>query len=128
VLECVIDGEIQVCMTLVRRRRTADIDLSPLRQGQTDVDLIKAAPVMMLAWRLKGDTTGCNAPKSLLQPRDMFEYAVAEQFARVHSLEIDMHGAFHIQTPTMANAGGRSDAGERLPLNDIFLPRNLYGA
>ena len=76
----------------------------------------------MLAWRLNGDTTGGNAPKSLLQPCDMFEHAVAEQLTRVHSLEIDMHGAFHIQTPIMATAGSQNDAGEWLPVNEIFQP------
>jgi hypothetical protein len=80
---------------------------------------------MMLAWRLNGDTTGSNAPKSLLQPCDMFNHAVAEQPTRVHSLEIDMHGAFHIQTPMTATEGP-TDAGERLPMNEIFQHRDLY--
>jgi hypothetical protein len=73
---------------------------------------------MMLAWRLNGDATGGNAPKSLLQPGDMFDHAVAEQLARVHSLEIDMYGAFHILTP-MTPTEGPTDAGER----DFSAPR-----
>jgi hypothetical protein len=55
----------------------------------------------------------------------MFEHAVAEQFVRVHSLEIDMRGAFHVQTPMMTTAGGPTEADERLPLGEIFHRREL---
>jgi hypothetical protein len=127
-LECIIDSEIRVRMALVRGRGAADVDLSPLRQRQTNIDLIKAARAMMFAWRLDDDATGGDAPKSLLKPCNMFEHAVAEQLARVHSLEIDMHGDFHIQTPMTATAGGPTDAGERLPVNETFQRRDLYDA
>jgi hypothetical protein len=124
-LECIIDREIRVCMTFVSRRCAADIDLSPLRQGQPDIDLVQAASVMMFGWRLDGDATGGDTAKSLLKAREMFEHAVAEQFVRIHSLEIDMHGAFHVQTPMMTTAGGPTEAEKRLPLGEIFHRREL---
>src|SRR6516164_6247287 len=101
VLEGIIDGELQIGMALVRRRRTRDIDFATVRKRQMNVHLIETAGAVVPTRRLQHDPAGCYSTATFFQRSDMPLDRSPDIRSRPHALKIDFNRCLHGSSPSM---------------------------
>src|SRR5215467_5403819 len=99
-LECIVESKMNVRMPLIQTWRTPDVDLLPVRERQTDVDLVEAASAVVFARCLHHHPAGGYAPEAILEAGNVLGNHCAQGLARLHSLEVDLDGALHADRPT----------------------------
>lgn len=95
-LECVIDRECQVGMSLVRLRGSSNIDLAAIGEREPDVDLIEPPGPVMAAGPLEHDPTGSHSIVTALQVFYVLDDGIPEFRGPIHALKIDFDRCFHI--------------------------------
>src|SRR5579863_5593361 len=67
VLESVVDGKCQVGMSLVVRGSSFHVHLAAVRKRETNIDLVKSAPAVMLTRPLQDDSARRHTTPPLLK-------------------------------------------------------------
>lgn len=66
-LEGIVDCKRVVSISFVGRRRSADVDLTAIRQRQTDMNMVEPARLVPLARSLDRDSAGANVSEPILE-------------------------------------------------------------
>ncbi len=106
--ESVVDGERQIGMPLVRLRGASDIDVSAVRERQTDVDLIESTCAVMAARSFQDDPASRHTTIVLLEFGHMLGNGGPDFQTASHFSKIDFDRRLHSIVPILA---GRPDNG-----------------
>ena len=104
-LERIVDGEIQIGMTLIGLRGAVDIDFPSFGKRQTDVDLIKPACPVMTAGCFQHHPACGHATETLLKISDMLGKRGLDLRPRFHALKFDFDWRLHDPEPPLAEKG-----------------------
>src|SRR6516225_3556695 len=93
--EGVVDGEGQIGIPLVRRRRAFDIDLAAVGERETNMNLIEPARVVMAARALHHHPAGRRTAVTLLEFGNVPRDRVLDTRSPSHALEVDFDRGLH---------------------------------
>ncbi|MGA8885649.1 MAG: hypothetical protein WB489_03180 [Pseudolabrys sp.] len=108
--EGIIDREGRIGMPLIILPGMANIDFAALWQCEPDADLVQAALVVMVAWRLEHHPAGSDPAKASLKLGKVLDDCAADVGVRVHALKIDLDGSFHIITGALQLTKSHTEA------------------
>jgi hypothetical protein len=95
VLEGIVDGECQIGMPSIRRRRPFHINLASVRKRETNMDLVKSAFAVMPPRPLQHDSARGYATPPLLEFGHMFLDGILDSRGCGHALKFDFRRRLH---------------------------------
>jgi hypothetical protein len=97
--ESIIESESNVGIPLIRLRRSRDIDLPPIRERETNIDLVEAAGAVMAAGSSQHDPAGGHATIALFEVGDTPGNIIPDFRLSGHPLKIDFDWRLHAVAP-----------------------------